>query len=172
MRGMLGTIVIAALMSLVLYRRFRRLGSLQRVKPFRMTLRIVLMSLGGASLFLLPWASPPQFGGALALGVALGIYAVTRVEFEQGEHGLLFRSTSRVGTAIFILFTARLLWRMGERLVHGRPPWARRRFADPDAVAPESASVTLVLLFVVIGYAVCHNAGILIRSRVRKPARS
>jgi hypothetical protein len=171
MSGTLGTILIAALMVLMLYRRFKFLRMPHRVRPIRMTLRIAILSLLGGAMFLRPWASPSLLGGALALGAALGVYALTRVQFEQGERGRrVYRSNSIIGIIIFALFVARLIWRMTERLLLGPPPWVRR-MADPDAVtAPEQMPLTFILMFVVIGYSVCYTAGVLIRSRMPQPA--
>jgi hypothetical protein len=170
MSGTLGTILIAALMVLMLYRRFKFIRMPHRVKPIRMIVRIAIMSLLGGVMFLRPWASPSLLGGALALGAALGVYALTRVQFEQGERGPIYRSNSIIGIIIFALFVARLIWRMTERLLLGPPPWVRR-MADPDAVvAPEQMPLTFALMFVVIGYSVCYTAGVLIRSRMPQPA--
>ena len=170
MSGTLGTILLAALMVLMLYRRFRFIRMPHRVKPIRMIVRITLMSMLGVVLFLRPWASWSLLGGALALGAALGVYALTRVRFEQGERGPVYRSNSTIGTIIFALFAARVIWRMAERILVGQTPWARR-MADPDVVtAPEQMPLTFILMFVVIGYSVCYTAGVLIRSRTPQPS--
>jgi hypothetical protein len=169
MSGTLGTILLAALMLLVLYRRFKFMRMPHRVRPIGMTIRIAIMSTLGAVMFMRPWASPPLLVGALALGVALAAYALTRVRFEQGERGPVYRTNSHIGVIIFALFAARLIWRMAERILHGQSPWARR-MADPDAAMPEQMPLTFILLFVVIGYTVCYTVGVLIRSRMPQPA--
>lgn len=169
MTGTLGTILLAALMLLMLYRRFKFMRMPHRVRPIGMIVRITIMSLLGAVMFMRPWASPAPLGGALAVGAALGLYALTRVRFEQGERGPIYRSNSRIGMIVFALFAARLIWRMAERILLGQSPWARR-MADPDAATPEQMPLTFILLFVVIGYSVCYTAGVLIRSRMPQPA--
>jgi hypothetical protein len=169
MTGTLGTILLAALMLLMLYRRFKFMRMPRPVRPIGMLVRIAIMSLLGGVMLTSPWVSPPLLAGALAVGAALGVYALTRVRFEQGERGPVYRSNSRVGTIVFALFAARLIWRMAERIVVGPPPWARR-MADPDAASPEQMPLTLILLFVVIGYSVCYTVGVLIRSRTPLPA--
>lgn len=169
MSGTLGTIFLAALMVLVLYRRFKFMRMPHRIRPIGMIVRISIMSMLGGVMFMRPWASPVPLGGALIVGAALGAYALTRVRFEQGERGPIYRSDSRIGIIVFVLFAARLIWRMAERILLGQSPWARR-MADPHAATPEHMPLTFILLFVVIGYTVCYTAGVLIRSRMPQPA--
>jgi hypothetical protein len=172
MSGMLGTVLIAALIvviALLRYRRLRRLRSYRSFRPRRLAVVIAVLCVVGTGLFLLPDAAPSWFAGALGLGVLLGLYAASRVEFDHGEHGLRFRSVSWVGTFVFALFTARIAWRLVEWLLSGRPPWARPP-ADPVASDAATVPITTTLLCLAVGYAVCHLAGIVIRARSLRAA--
>ena len=166
MRGYLWTAMIATLMMLMLYRRFKFIGQSHRVKPWRMLLRMAIWTLLGFSLLLLPWVSLPVLLGALALGVALASYSLSTAVFERGDRGLTVKTNSYVGTVIFVLFASRIIWRLIDHLVNGRRLF--RRFADPDtamAAPPEHTPITFILLFVMIGYSLCYSVGILLRAR-------
>jgi hypothetical protein len=165
-RGYLWTALIATLMMLMLYRRFKFIGRGHRVRPWRMLLRMAIWTLLATSLLLLPWVSLPLLLGALALGVGLGVYSLSTTKFERGERGLTVKPNSYVGTVIFVLFAARITWRLIDRFVNDRPFF--RRFADPDsamATPPEQTPIAFILLFIVIGYSLCYSVGVLIRAR-------
>ncbi len=169
-RGTLGTVLIAVLMLLMVYRRFKFLRRGHRLRPLLMILRNSIWALVGVSLMLLPWTSAPVLSGALAVGSALGVYALSRVEIERIEHRTFYKSNSYVGTVVFVLFTARVLWRLVERVFLGRPLWAGRLARAEAPTPPDSTPITMVLLFVVIGYSVCFTTGLLIRARPPRPA--
>ncbi len=91
---------------------------------------------------------------------------MTTAQFERGEQGLTVKPNSYVGTVVFVLFAARVTWRLIDRFVNHRPFF--RRFAGPDTATvtpPEQTPITLILLFIVIGYSLCYSVGVLIRAR-------
>ena len=103
---------------------------------------------------------------SLALGVALAVYSLSMAKFERGERGLMVKTNSYIGTVIFVLFAARITWRLIDHFVNGRRFF--RRFADPDtglATPPEQTPITIILLFIMIGYSLCYSVGVLIRAR-------
>jgi len=170
LRGVLATLLIGSMMAGMIYRRFRFLRSRHPVRPIRMVIRIVLMTTAGVVVLWLPFTSPPLLAGALAVGACLGLYALSRVEFRQGERGILYQSKSYVGMFVFALFTARLVWRVAERVFLGRPAWFRRLGETDGTEALGQTPVTFILLCIVIGYSVCLTVGVLLRSRTAQVA--
>lgn len=163
MREGLATALIAALMLLAVWRRFRFLRMRHPVRPRRMLVRVAVFMLIGAGLLSLPWVSLPLALGAAGLGGALAAHAVRVTAFEPGEGSWTFRPTSRVGLVIFALFVGRMTWRLIER-IDGGPPAGGGPFAPRDPL-PDHMPLTLLLGFVMIGYTICYTAGILLRAR-------
>src|SRR5574337_756252 len=84
------TLLIAAVILFILYRRFRRILGRQRLRPKRMIFRIVVL----AVICLLVLASPfrglasdsAALGGAV-IGIALGLWALMHTKFESSAAG-------------------------------------------------------------------------------------
>jgi hypothetical protein len=168
--GILITVLLGAALLGLLYRRFQFFRMRHPVRPVAMVIRVLLMSTLAVVAIRLPFTSPPLLAGAIAVGACLGLYALTRVEFAQGERRTLYQSKSRVGMIIFALFTARLVWRVTERVLLGKPAWFRRLGETDGATALEQTPITFILLGVVIGYSVCLTTGVLLRSRTAQAA--
>lgn len=154
--------------------RFRRLTQRQRLTGWRpwvtLTVFPMLLSLLAMTAFVPP--SPPQpfkllwLAAGLAIGAGLALYGLKRTKFEAiaGE-GLYYTHDSRLGMAISVIFVVRLVWRLGELIVHGATAQQGPEFVlSPWTMTPVG---------VFSGYFMAYAMGLLLwRYRVLKRGRS
>jgi hypothetical protein len=113
------------LIPLVIWRmavRFKRMTQrqrLSRVKPWiTLTVFPLLLYLLAMTAFVPP--APPQplklvwLAVGIVCGGALAIYGLKRTRFETTEDGLFYTPDAKLGTALSVLFLARIVYRMGE----------------------------------------------------------
>ena len=166
------TILIAAVVLFVLYRRFRRNFGRQRLRQNRMIFRMLLLSIFCLLLLLSPNGTTKgvvaAFLGA-ALGAALAIYATAHTQFEITPQGKFFIPNGYIGMTVTALFIGRLIYRfvvlypMFHNAVHqlgNRAPSQMSAFSSY-----ERSPFTLGLYFLLAGYYICYYAFILMKSR-------
>jgi hypothetical protein len=117
-----GTTVVPFLIVLPIigWRLYRRVRSsigrqtLSKVRPW-ITLAVfplILLLIGYAGLahpLSLLWLA-----GGVAIGVALGIYGLSKTVFENTPEGMFYTPNAHLGIALSVLFTARVFYRMFE----------------------------------------------------------
>ena len=172
LRGVLGTIVATLLVLLIVYRRFRRNIGRQKYKPRRMLIRLVLLGLVGVGLLLAPWTSFPVMTAALVAGIALAHYGLRLTKFEHGEDGRFYTPNSYVGLAVISLFLGRLAYRVTALVALARGGEHASIFAlDPGSIQfAQGTSMTLGIVFVLVGYYCCYYTGVLLRLGTPEPA--
>jgi hypothetical protein len=164
------TILIAALVLFVLYRRFRRNFGRQRLRQNRMIFRMVVF--GAFCLFLLfsPYGTTKSFAAALlgaATGLVLALYATAHTQFELTPEGKFFTPNVYIGMTVTALFIGRLIYRFVVLypVIHDAAHQARENSSSPMGAlnSYQHSPLTLGLYFLLAGYYICYYAGILIK---------
>lgn len=170
------TLLIAAAVLFIIYRRFRRNFGRQGLRPKRMIFRIVVL----AVICLLLLASPfhglegdAAAAGGAVIGVALGFWALAHTRFEYTAAGRFYTPNGWIGMIVVALLLGRLIYRfiVIYPLMHQA---VRQASQNPQSQfspfgAYEHSSLTLGLYFLVAGYYICYYASVLLKSR-RLPA--
>lgn len=179
----IGPFLFAAVVVFAIYRRFRRSFGRQLLRPKRMTLRIVLLTVVAG--LLLPAALrsaqflAAEFVGA-AFGVGLGAWGAQRTRFLMHGGRLHYLPHTYAGIAVSLLFLGRLAFRVVQIYV-GAPvshaanaALANAHAADPSqAFGPASAlksPLTAGVFFVLAGYYLCYYGWVLWKSQHLKAA--
>ncbi|MGH8280105.1 MAG: DUF1453 domain-containing protein [Gammaproteobacteria bacterium] len=172
------TLLLAALVLFVIYRRFRRNFGRQPVRPKRMIVRIVLL----AVICVLALASPFHgFEGDAAatigavVGIALGFWALAHTRFETTAEGRFYTPNGYIGMIVVALFIGRLIYRfiVIYPLMHAA---AREAAQNPQLQssplgAYERNPLTLGLFFLLAGYYICYYVSVLMKSRSVQPVQ-
>src|ERR1700689_199484 len=120
-----GSVVTAALVLFIIYRRFRRSFGRQALRPRSMIVRMAILSIVG--VLLLPAAlrsssAALAIGGGLVLGVCLGAWGAQHTRFEWHEGKLHYVPHTYTGMVVSALFLGRLLYRFLVLPHGGYPP--------------------------------------------------
>jgi hypothetical protein len=168
---MWGSMVAAALVLFIIYRRFRRSIGRQPLLPGRMMVRMTILSVIG--LLLLPAALRSSagalaIGAGLALGVGLGVWGAKHTRFEWHEEKLHYVPHTYAGMVVSALFLGRLIYRFLVLPQSGYSPGA----AAPPGSSPATVlgslyhnPLTLSVFFVLIGYYVYYYSYVLWESK-------
>jgi hypothetical protein len=165
---MWGTVLIAALVLFIIYRRFRRSFGRQVLNRKRMIVRMTILSIVG--VVLLPAAlRSAEIAGSIAagvvIGVLLGLWGARNTRFEWHEDKLHYVPHTYTGMVVSALFLGRLLYRLV--LVSNG---ALAGF-DASGGAPTSAGAlyqnpfTLSVFFLLIGYYLYYYSYVLWESK-------
>ncbi|MDE2071003.1 MAG: DUF1453 domain-containing protein [Gammaproteobacteria bacterium] len=171
------TILIAAAVLFILYRRFRRNFGRQRLRPKRMMFRIVVLAivcvLALASPFRTLTSDAAAAGGA-GVGIALGLWALMHTRFENTADGRFFTPNGYIGMIVVALFLGRLIYRflVIYPLMHQAVQQAAQnpQMQSSPFAAYQHSPLTVGLYFLLAGYYICYYAGVLIKSRGPAPA--
>jgi hypothetical protein len=159
-------LVLVPLIAWRLVVRFRRLTQRQRLSRLRpwITLTVFPMLLGLLAMTAFVPPAPPQpwklawLVCGLVLGGLLALYGLKRTQFEAiAGDGLYYTPDARLGIAISVLFLLRLVWRLGELVLHGTAASQAPQFVlSPWTLAP---------IGVFSGYFMIYAAGLLLWRR-------
>ena len=166
--------IAAPLLAFSIYRRVRRNISRQKLSEWRLWMRSGFLLLAFAAL--LRW---PVFDGPIALamcagaasGVLLSRFGVQHTRFEQQADGQYYTPNLILGTAISLIFVAR----MGYRLIMIYPALQAASaqgatFSPQTFFAGSRSAMTMALLGLVIGYFVGYCLGVLQRAKQLRTA--
>lgn len=166
------TILIAAVVLFILYRRFRRSFGRQKLRPKRMIFRIVVLAivcvLALASPFRGLTSDAAATGGAL-VGIALGLWALMHTRFENTADGRFFTPNGYIGMIVVALFLGRLIYRF--IVVYPLMRQAVQQATQNPQMQPspfaayQHSPLTVGLYFLLAGYYICYYVSVLIKSR-------
>ena len=171
--------LFAALIVFAVYRRLRRSFGRQLLRPGRMILRIVLITVAGCALLPMAFLSAPylwaEIAGA-ALGMGLGSWGAERTRFVTSGGRLHYVPHTYTGIAISLLFLGRLAFRAvqvytGVQMPHAADAGGAYVADAPDpslAFAPASmvrSPLTVGLFFVLAGYYLWYYGSVLWKSK-------
>ena len=173
------TLLIAAFVLLILYRRFRRTFGRQRLRPKRMIFRIAVLAIICMLALASPFgslASDAAAAGGAVIGIALGFWALIHTRFETTTEGRFYIPNGYIGVLVVALFTGRLIYRfiVIYPLMHQAMQQAAQNpqiQVNPFA-AYEHSPLTLGLYFLVAGYYICYYISVLIKSHEDQPAKN
>jgi len=166
------TLLIAALVLFVLYRRFQRNFGRQLLRKNRMIFRMLV--LGGFCLVLLlsPYASTKSFAAAVlgaVIGLGLAQYATAHTLFEVTPEGRFFTPNAYIGMTVTALFIGRLIYRFVVLypMIHAGVRQSVQNSASGMGgfTRYERSPLTLGIYFLLAGYYISYYAGILIKNR-------
>lgn len=169
---MWGSALTAALVLLIIYRRFRRNFGRQALRPKRMIVRMMIFAIVGillAPAALRSMEGALAIGVGLALGLGLGVWAGQRTRFERHQDHLHYIPHTYTGMVVSALFLGRLIYRFV--IPHeGYSPM------DAAAHGPAAAlgsiygnPLTLGIVFVLIGYYLYYYSYVLWQSNHLQP---
>jgi hypothetical protein len=167
----IGPFLFAALVVFAVYRRLRRSFGRQQLRPTRMIVRMVLLTVIVCALTPLALRSPQflaaEFAGA-ALGIGLGFWGAQRTRFLMVGERLHYVPHTYTGIAVSLLFLGRLVYRIVQ--VYTATHAAGGSYsADPSfGVGPASmvrSPLTVGIFFVLAGYYLYYYAWLLWKSK-------
>lgn len=171
--------LFAALIVFALYRRLRRSFGRQPLRPARMILRIVLITVAGCALLPMALLSArylwAEIAGA-ALGIGLGSWGAERTRFVTFGGRLHYVPHTYTGIAVSLLFVGRLAFRAVQVYARVQAPHAADAGGayvtdapDPSlAFAPASmvrSPLTVGIFFVLAGYYLWYYGSVLWKSK-------
>jgi len=124
------------------YKRMTQRQRLSQVRPWiTLTIFPLLLYLLAMAAFVPPAPPQPEKLIWLAIGVLCGgglaMYGLKRTRFEKTEEGLFYVPDAKLGTALSLVFLARIVYRMGELAVVGPRASEGLQFAlSPYTLAP------------------------------------
>jgi hypothetical protein len=170
-----GPYLLAALVVFAVYRRLRRSFGRQLLRPARMTVRIVLLTVVGCVLLPLGLSSA-QFLAAevigAALGVGLGLWGAQRTRFLMYGERLHYVPHTYTGIAVSLLFLGRVVFRVVQVYTLAHAPHLAN--AAADAAGPAQAftgpsmvrsPLTVAIFFVLLGYYLYYYSWVLWKSK-------
>jgi hypothetical protein len=156
----IGALLLAALLILVVYRRFRRSFGQQPLLPLRMQMRILLLLIVGCLLLPAAMRSTSFLLAILAgvaAGVALALWGAAHTRIVRIADRQYYVPHTYTGIAVSLLFIGRL----GYRLVQVYSS-SDQTFA---ATTMLRSPLTIGLYFVLMGYYVCYYSVVLWKSK-------
>jgi hypothetical protein len=172
----IGPLLIAVLVVFTVSRRLRRSFGRQPLRPRRMTVRIVLLTVIGCALMPAALRSAQFLSAELAgvaIGIALGLWGAERTRFLMAGERLHYVPHTYTGIAVSALFLGRLAFRLVQMYSGSRPSHVAYANAVPgaDPAQPFAAGsmiqspLTVGILYVLIGYYVCYYGLVLWKSK-------
>ena len=157
---------IGAVVLLALYRRYRSNIGPQRVKPIRMSYRVLVFAGFAIWLIASPHLAPDlrmETAAGLAFGCGLGLFSLGHTHFEMRGSYRYYTPNIYIGLGVSALFVIRLAYRFVQLY-----PQIQAGGNDLQALSSMPRSgVTLAMLGLVMGYYVLYYAGVLYLSRQR-----
>jgi hypothetical protein len=155
-------ILMAGLIAWSIYRRVRRNIGRQKLRPVRITISIVVLSVVSVLLFSLSLSYPQLLlgiGGGLLLGTPLGFVGLRLTKFETTYEGHFYTPNTQIGIALSLLFIGRLAYRF----------WAVRNLAAAPQSPPLFQSPLTYFIFgLIAGYYLVYYSGLFVHTRDKK----
>jgi len=166
------TILIAALVLFVLYRRFQRNFGRQRLRQNSMILRMLILGIFCLVLLLSSYGSVKGYMAALLgvlLGLGLTVYAMAHTKFEVTPEGRFYTPNGYIGMTVTALFIGRIIYRfiVVYPVLHGAVQQAHQnpQMQMNPLAGYQHSPLTLGIYFLLASYYICYYAGIIIKSR-------
>jgi hypothetical protein len=168
----IGPFLFAVLVVFAVYRRLRRSFGRQLLRPARMTIRIVLLTVIACALMPLALRSQQFLGAEIvgaALGIGLGVWGAQRTRFVMAGERLHYVPHTYTGIAVSLLFLGRLVYRIVQVYTALHAHAAGAYSADPSqAMGPASmvrSPLTVGIFYVLVGYYLYYYGWVLWKSK-------
>lgn len=162
-------IVFGALIAFSIYRRTRRSIGKQKLRPGRVITRLVLLGVSTLCIILVGLLNPYiylGFGAGIAGGVALGLVGLRLTKFETTEEGHFYTPDTRIGVAISLVLTGRIIYRFSgltntnAAIAAGHPP-------SPGS---QLTPLTFFIAGLTVGYYMVYYIGLFVHTHDKTPA--
>jgi hypothetical protein len=134
----------------------------QKLRPRRITVSIVILSVASLVLAGLAWQQTHlllALGGGLLLGVPLGFIGLRLTRFETTDEGHFYTPNTPIGIALSLLFIGRMAYRF----------WAVRNImAAPQSPPPFQSPLTFFLFGLIAGYYLVFYLGLFVHTHDKK----
>lgn len=152
-------LLFGGLFAWIIYRRVRRNIGKQRLRPVRSIIRLVILCLASLAIIavgiIINVKILAGFGGGLVPGLLLGFVGLKLTKFETTAEGHFFIPDTRIGIALSLLLTGRLIYRMSvlhnATLETGHPPAGQ-------------SPLTYLIVGLTCGYYIVYSIGLLIHA--------
>jgi hypothetical protein len=161
-------IVFGALIAFSIYRRTRRSIGKQKLRPRRIIIRLVLLGFSTLCIILVGLLNPMiylGFGAGIAGGVALGLVGLRLTKFETTEEGHFYTPDTRIGVAISLVLTGRIIYRFAilkdtnDAVAAGHPP-----------TGSQLTPLTFFIAGLTVGYYMVYYIGLFVHTHDKTPA--
>ena len=157
-----GSVMLAGLFLWAVYRRLRRNIGRQKLKPRRIMVSMVILSLVTLFLltttFTLPLLALAFAGGAL-LGVAGSLLGLRHTKFETTADGHFYTPNTYIGLALSLLLLGRMVYRLILLQNHDYTTGHPAVFQSP---------LTFFIMGLTIGYYLSYYTGLFIHTHDRR----
>ena len=142
-----------------IYRRVRRNIGRQPLRPGRIIVRLVVLSLVTLLLIGMSLLLPKLLvgiGSGLLAGALLGILGLRLTKFETTDQGHFYTPNTSIGVALSLLFVGRMLYRMGILRDVANAGDQPQLFHSP---------LTLFIVGLLAGYSIVYYLGLFVHTR-------
>jgi hypothetical protein len=159
MNQTVGYIISGGVIAWIIYRRMRRNFGRQPLRPRRSIVRLVILCIVSLAIIaagiLVNLKILAGFGGGLLPGILLGFVGLKLTKFETTNEGHFYIPDTRIGVALTILLTGRMLYRYyaihNSALAANHPP-------------PMQSPLTYLVIGLTVGYYIVYSIGLLIHA--------
>lgn len=154
------SIVTAAVVAWVIYRRVRRTFGRQPVHPLRMRVRIGILAVVGVLMLSVAVHSPSLLAAlvaGVACGAALGAVGLRHTQFDVSPAGQYYTPHTYMGVVVITLVLGRVAYRIFTVYQNAQAATAGQ---DPFAGLQRSP-LTLAIVGLLVGYYGLYTAGVL-----------
>jgi hypothetical protein len=150
-----------------IYRRIRRNIGRQKLRPRRIIIRLVVLSIISVIFIGISLQLPKLMlgiGGGLLLGIGLGFVGLKLTKFETTEAGHFYTPDTRIGIALTALLAGRVLYRLW---ILNDVTASATTGGGPPPAAFQSA-LTFLIFGLNAGYYLVYSIGLFVHTHDKK----